>query len=73
MGMRGFKKKKKDALFSFEGTNYNLGNIYGIIKAAMIFYAPKALKILVIMVNSFTVLTSNFHKALLKAVNFIFF
>lgn len=36
------KKERKDALLSFEGTNKNWSHMYGIIKAAMIFYVSKA-------------------------------
>lgn len=32
----------KEALLSFEGTNKNWCNMYGIIKAAVIFYVSKA-------------------------------
>lgn len=63
----------KEALLSFEGTNKNWCNMYGIIKAAVIFTFQKPFKFMSSLVNCFTVLTSNFHKALLRAVNFIFF
>lgn len=36
------KKERKDALLSFEGTNKNWDNTYGIIKATMIFCVSKA-------------------------------